>query len=62
MTAKRFTAKKQDPLPPIEFEIELIDGDESRIDIWYIENWSLALDLYILLKTPFAVLNRKGAY
>jgi len=36
--------------------------DESRLDVWYIENWSPALDLYILLKTPFAVLNKKGAY
>lgn len=37
-------------------------GDEARIDTWYIENWSIALDLYILIKTPFAVLQRKGAY
>ncbi len=36
--------------------------DEVRLDTWYIENWSPALDLYILLKTPFAVLQRKGAY
>ena len=36
--------------------------DEVRLDTWYIENWSPALDLYILLKTPFTVLARKGAY
>ncbi len=36
--------------------------DEARLDIWYIENWSLALDLSILLKTPFVVLQRKGVY
>jgi exopolysaccharide biosynthesis polyprenyl glycosylphosphotransferase len=36
--------------------------DEVRLDSWYIENWSPALDLYILLKTPFVVLGRKGAY
>ena len=41
---------------------DLVFEDEARIDIWYIENWSLGLDLYILLKTPFVVLNRKGAY
>jgi exopolysaccharide biosynthesis polyprenyl glycosylphosphotransferase len=36
--------------------------EEVRLDTWYIENWSPALDLYILLKTPFVVLARKGAY
>lgn len=40
----------------LEFE------DEVRLDTWYIENWSLALDLYIVLKTPFAVIYRKGVY
>ena len=40
----------------LEFE------DEARLDTWYIENWSPMLDLYILLKTPFVVLQRKGAY
>jgi exopolysaccharide biosynthesis polyprenyl glycosylphosphotransferase len=40
----------------LEFE------DEVRLDTWYIENWSLLLDLYIALKTPFVVLYRKGAY
>lgn len=36
--------------------------DEVRLDSWYIEHWSPGLDLYILLKTPFAVFRRKGAY
>ncbi|HVZ04343.1 undecaprenyl-phosphate glucose phosphotransferase [Hyphomicrobium sp.] len=31
-------------------------------DLHYIENWSVFLDLYILLKTPFALLNTKSAY
>lgn len=35
--------------------------DEARIDTWYIENWSLWLDLYIVLKTPFAVLSHRKA-
>lgn len=34
--------------------------DEVRLDAWYIENWSPLLDLYILLKTPWAVLKKKG--
>jgi lipopolysaccharide/colanic/teichoic acid biosynthesis glycosyltransferase len=35
---------------------------EVRLDMYYIENWSPWLDLVILLKTPFAVLLRDGAY
>lgn len=33
--------------------------DEYRLDVYYIENWSLLLDLRILLKTPFAVLRSR---
>ena len=33
-----------------------------RMDLFYIENWSVALDLYILLKTFGALLLRRGAY
>jgi lipopolysaccharide/colanic/teichoic acid biosynthesis glycosyltransferase len=32
------------------------------MDIYYIDNWSLALDLKILLRTPAAVLTMRGAY
>ncbi|MEM1361334.1 MAG: exopolysaccharide biosynthesis polyprenyl glycosylphosphotransferase [Pseudomonadota bacterium] len=31
-------------------------------DLWYIENWSLWLDLRILAATPFALLNTNNAY
>jgi lipopolysaccharide/colanic/teichoic acid biosynthesis glycosyltransferase len=31
-------------------------------DIYYIENWSPLLDVYILLKTPFALLKSENAY
>ncbi|MCB9005511.1 MAG: sugar transferase [Ardenticatenaceae bacterium] len=31
-------------------------------DIYYIQNYSLWMDLYILIKTPFVVLRGKGAY
>ncbi len=31
-------------------------------DIYYIENWSLPLDIYILVKTPFALLKSENAY
>ncbi len=36
--------------------------DEVRLDTLYIENWSPAMDLRILLKTPLVVLGKKGAY
>ncbi len=31
-------------------------------DLYYIENWSVLFDLYILLKTPFALLRGENAY
>ena len=31
-------------------------------DLWYIENWSVWLDLRILLRTPISLMNPKGAY
>lgn len=36
--------------------------DMVLLDRWYIENWSLALDLSILLRTVPAVLTGRGAY
>ena len=37
---------------------------QSRVehDLYYIENWSLWFDLWILLRTPFALLSTKNAY
>lgn len=39
-------------------------GYEERInlDTYYIQNWSIWLDVWILIKTVWVVLNRKGAY
>ncbi|MCB1521349.1 MAG: undecaprenyl-phosphate glucose phosphotransferase [Hyphomicrobiaceae bacterium] len=31
-------------------------------DLYYIENWSVFLDLYILIRTPFALLKAENAY
>ena len=31
-------------------------------DLYYIENWSIFLDIYILLATPFALLKMENAY
>lgn len=45
-------------------ETETIDKMAKRVefDIWYIENWSLALDLRIIILTPLVLLWQRGAY
>ena len=37
---------------------------EKRVehDLYYIENWSVFFDLYILLKTPMSLIANKNAY
>jgi undecaprenyl-phosphate galactose phosphotransferase len=41
---------------------ELIFSERTKLDTWYVENWSVWLDLIILFKTISVVLQRKGAY
>ncbi len=36
--------------------------DEVKLDTFYLENWTILMDLIILLKTPFVVIRRKGAW
>jgi len=36
--------------------------DMVRLDLYYIENWSLSFDIKIILKTLGAILRREGAY
>lgn len=36
--------------------------EEIKLDTFYIENWNWLLDLIILIKTPFVVLLKKGAW
>ncbi|MGI8767619.1 MAG: sugar transferase [Propionibacteriaceae bacterium] len=41
----------------------LLSWEETvRLDLRYVENWSLTFDLHILWKTLFAVLAKRGAY
>jgi undecaprenyl-phosphate galactose phosphotransferase len=40
-----------------------IDYDERvQLDVWYVRNWSIELDVEILIKTVMVVLFRKGSY
>jgi lipopolysaccharide/colanic/teichoic acid biosynthesis glycosyltransferase len=38
------------------------DQERIRLDLEYVERWSLWLDLWILLLTPATVLLARGAY
>jgi Undecaprenyl-phosphate glucose phosphotransferase len=45
-------------------ETDTLEKLQKRIehDIYYIENWSVLLDLYILARTPFALMKTENAY
>ncbi|HZI46456.1 MAG TPA: sugar transferase [Pyrinomonadaceae bacterium] len=36
--------------------------ERVRMDVYYVQNWSLALDVKILLRTPWKILRGEGAY
>lgn len=36
--------------------------EKIKLDLWYVENRSFWLDLYILLKTPLVVLQGEGLF
>ena len=37
-------------------------SERVQLDVWYVRNWSIELDIQILLKTVLVVLGRKGSY
>lgn len=45
-------------------EVDTPEKIHKRVeyDIYYIENWSILFDIYILLRTPFALFNTENAY
>lgn len=49
-------------LAQISGRADLDFEEEVRLDKYYIENWSMWMDFYILLKTPFVVFSKRGAY
>ena len=48
-------------LAQISGRSELKFAEEARLDIYYIQNWSIGIDLWILLKTPRVVLSGRTA-
>jgi exopolysaccharide biosynthesis polyprenyl glycosylphosphotransferase len=49
-------------LPQVSGRSDLSFDEACLLDIYYIENWSLALDVTIMLRTVPQVLSGKGAY
>ena len=41
---------------------KVLYDERVRMDMYYIQNWSLMMDLKILIKTPLKVLRKEGAY
>ena len=37
-------------------------SERVKLDLWYINNWSVWLDLQILIRTTFEVLRKRNAY
>lgn len=48
-------------LAQISGRSDLTFEDEVKLDTYYIENWSMLLDLSVLLKTPLAVIKNRNA-
>ena len=63
-----FERRRYDALPGItglaqvSGRSDLETNEILRLDLYYIENWSIGLDIQILLKTLPAVFTRRGAY
>ena len=47
--------------PVVAYGRNLLTWEEKfKRDIWYVDNWSLCLDMKILFKTIFSVINARG--
>ncbi|MFA6534019.1 MAG: sugar transferase [Patescibacteria group bacterium] len=47
-------------LAQISGRSDLNFDEEVKLDVYYIENWSLLMDLWIVLRTPWSVITRKS--
>ncbi len=67
-TIRASEARRHDMRPgctgmPVVSGRQAIDWDErTRLDLWYVDNWSLWLDVTIMLKTVPVVLSRRNVY
>ena len=45
-------------------ETDVLEKMQKRVehDLYYLNNWSLWLDIWIIIRTVWAVLDRKNAY
>ena len=43
-------------------KISFIGEERDKLDEYYVSNWSVGLDIYLLLRTVFVVLSKDGAY
>lgn len=48
-------------LAQISGRSDLTFEEEIRLDMFYIENWSVTMDMFIVLKTPIAILKKRKA-
>lgn len=48
-------------LAQISGRSDLLFEEEVKLDVYYLENWSLSMDIAILFKTPLAVLKHRQA-
>jgi len=48
-------------LAQISGRSDLSFEEEMKLDIFYIEKWSLLLDLIIFIKTPFVIFKKRKA-
>ena len=60
-------AIESDRIGRIEAQVNGLRGDTSisdrtKYDLWYIENWSLLLDVKILIRTALRMFADKNAY
>lgn len=49
-------------LPAIRGRNSLTWKERMELDVWYVENWSLLLDIEIFLRSIWVILQQKGVY